>query len=384
MHESQFKTYDFIIAGAGCAGLSLLYAILNEPTLQQKRILVIDKEIKNKNDRTWCFWQKEQSTFENIVCHKWDNLKFESNYYKAHFNILPYEYKMIRGIDFYTCVLNLAEKFANVVFKNEAIEAIEVYQAKGIVKTSNFTYEANYVFNSTNLFYALEKPMLLQHFMGWEIEVNNPIFDEKMATFMDFTVPQTHGTTFMYVLPTSPTKALVEYTLFTENVLAKQAYTQALENYIKSKLAIDEYSITHEEFGIIPMTKQQFPTHHQQKIIHIGTAAGCVKASSGYTFSFIQKHTKAIVQKLVANKPPIVKKSFFQKRFHLYDKTLLEVLLQKKIQGDEIFAKIFKGNTPQKVLAFLDNESTLLNEIKLMNSVPTTTFLPIALKEMFS
>ena len=44
--------YDFIIAGSGCAGLSLLYKILLEPTLQNKSILIIDKDIKNTNDRT--------------------------------------------------------------------------------------------------------------------------------------------------------------------------------------------------------------------------------------------------------------------------------------------------------------------------------------------
>lgn len=40
------KKYDYIIAGSGCAGLSLLYRILKEPTLQHKSILVIDKDSK--------------------------------------------------------------------------------------------------------------------------------------------------------------------------------------------------------------------------------------------------------------------------------------------------------------------------------------------------
>ncbi|MDA9638819.1 lycopene cyclase, partial [bacterium] len=51
--------YDFIIAGAGCSGLSLLYKILQTPSLQNKSILVIDKDQKKNNDRTWCFWEKK-------------------------------------------------------------------------------------------------------------------------------------------------------------------------------------------------------------------------------------------------------------------------------------------------------------------------------------
>ena len=38
--------YDYIIAGSGCAGLSLLYKILQTPSLQNKSILVIDKDQK--------------------------------------------------------------------------------------------------------------------------------------------------------------------------------------------------------------------------------------------------------------------------------------------------------------------------------------------------
>jgi len=48
--------YDFIIAGAGCSGLSLLYKILQTPSLQNKSILVIDKDQKKNNDITLCFW----------------------------------------------------------------------------------------------------------------------------------------------------------------------------------------------------------------------------------------------------------------------------------------------------------------------------------------
>lgn len=50
--------------------------------------------------------------------------------------------------------------------------------------------------------------------------------------------------------------------------------------------------------------------------------------------------------------------------------------------GDEIFASIFKGNKASSVLAFLDNESSLLTDLKIMSSVPTKIFLPAALKEL--
>ena len=69
--------YDYIIAGAGCAGLSLLYRMLQDPNLNQKKILVLDKAPKNNNDRTWCFWEKDDGIFEEIVIHEWKSLEFK-------------------------------------------------------------------------------------------------------------------------------------------------------------------------------------------------------------------------------------------------------------------------------------------------------------------
>jgi len=48
--------YDYIIAGAGCAGLSLLHYIHQDSSLHQKKILIIDQNLKKSYDRTRWFW----------------------------------------------------------------------------------------------------------------------------------------------------------------------------------------------------------------------------------------------------------------------------------------------------------------------------------------
>jgi lycopene beta-cyclase len=102
---SKLKSYyDYIITGAGCAGLSLLLQILQHKKLHDKSILIVDKSPKVTNDRTWCFWEKEPGLFESIVHHRWTKLNFFSPTVKRTLNISPYEYKMIRGIDFFRYV----------------------------------------------------------------------------------------------------------------------------------------------------------------------------------------------------------------------------------------------------------------------------------------
>jgi len=378
-------TYDYIIAGSGCAGLSLLMRLLQEPQLNTKKILVLDQSPKTQNDRTWCFWEKNEGLFEPIVHHRWQEADFFSNSYSATLQLSPYVYKMIRGIDFYEYVISLAKQFHNVEFKFEPIKSIVTEYTNAVVITDQSVYQAAFVFNSIlfgDLLPEKNQPFLLQHFKGWLIETPAPCFDTNKATLMDFTVSQEHQTTFMYVLPIANNRALVEYTLFNEQLLEQSQYDQALNEYIALKLHIDNYKIVHSEFGIIPMTAKKFAPH-DGRVINIGIAGGQVKGSSGYAFQFIQKRTQQIVQSLVKDNHPFIRSTIQEKKFRLFDKVLLNVLFHQKLNGDQVFAKIFQKNTAATVLRFLDNESSITEDLRIMKSVPTNIFLPTALYELF-
>ncbi|MEM6721253.1 MAG: lycopene cyclase family protein [Bacteroidota bacterium] len=378
--------YDYIIAGSGCSGLSLLYRMLKDSNLSQKQILVIDKAQKNKNDRTWCFWEKGTGLFEPIVTHQWKTLEFLSDDFAQKFDMPEYRYKMIQGIDFYNHVLDFAKEFKNVTFVSENITAIESDTNKAVVATEKARYTANYVFNSTHLFYPKmdTENSLLQHFEGWVIKTKAPVFDKKVGRLMDFRLSQEHGATFMYVLPTSETEALVEYTLFTEKILEKGQYKAALEDYIKSYLKIEDYEISHTEFGIIPMSLAKFSRNvpNEKHIINIGTAGGFTKASSGYTFQFVQKHTENVIELLKQGKHPNPPLTFRDKMFQWYDRTLLEVILSDKLEGKEIFATMFKKRPIETILAFLGNESSFWEDLKIMSCLPILPFLTSGLKQL--
>ena len=373
--------YDYIIAGSGCAGLSLLHKILQTPSLQNKSILVIDKDQKKSNDRTWCFWEKNPGPFESIVYAKWNKLEFLSTDFKKKLNLESYTYKMIQGIDFYNFIINYAKKFKNVSFVQESINSID---KKAVLKTTKNTYTANYIFNSTNLFNPEinEQNSLLQHFKGWLIKTEKPVFNAEIGRLMDFRVSQENGATFMYVLPSSSTKALIEYTLFSPSTLKQETYVEELKKYIKEVLKIEKYTIEHEEFGIIPMSLAKFEQNPKQNIINIGTSGGYTKASSGYTFQFIQKNVIDIVKNLKTGKNPVQKLSFKNKIYQWYDRTLINVLLTKKMTGKEVFTIMFTKNPAHKILAFLGNESSISEDLLIMKSFPKIPFLIAGIKSL--
>lgn len=377
--------YDYIITGSGCAGLSLVYLMSQTEALSQKRILLIDKEEKNKNDRTWSFWEAEEGLFEPIVFHAWKELFFKSSTLDKSLDIAPFQYKMIRGLDFYTFVLNALKQHPNIHLVYEAITDIQS-QAKGAtVTTDKNTYEANWVFNSLlpkNIDYS-NSNYIAQHFGGWLIQTDKPTFNPKQAILMDFRIPQAGETRFMYVLPTSENTALLEATAFSNQLLTEADYDAMILDYIQAFTKIETYSILHKELGVIPMTDYPFQKHATNYIVPIGTAGGQVKASTGYAFTRIQKHTKQIVNALKDNQSPHIKPSALEKRFAFFDSILLNVMLKNSVPAATVFSLLFQRNRASTVLEFLNENTSLFQDIQIMNSVPIWPFMKAAFREMY-
>jgi lycopene beta-cyclase len=181
------------------------------------------------------------------------------------------------------------------------------------------------------------------------------------------------------VMPFTENRALIEYTMFSPSLLQTEQYDEGLEGYIRQHLKIEDYKITDTEFGVIPMTNHRFITN-EGNIINIGTAGGQTKASSGYTFRFIQKNSAAIVQQLIKAGNPFITKE--NERFHFYDSILLNILHHNSLPGKSIFTDLFKKNKTQNVLRFLDNESSFTEELKIISSLPTWPFLKAALRQL--
>ena len=390
--------YNYIITGAGCAGLSLLMRLMQHPFFRDKKILVIDQSPKTANDRTWCFWEKEPGIFESIIHHQWQKVNFFSDSFSSTLDLSPYQYKMIHGIDLYLHVKKESVYHPNIEWRYEKVKSINSNADEARVELEAEVFTADYIFNSIlfkNIPVLPSEPaplkrgggggiyLLLQHFKGWVIETKEPSFDPGLATFMDFRVNQTHGTTFIYLMPSSTTTALVEYTLFTKELLPKEKYENALRDYISSYLNIQDYTVTHEEFGVIPMTNMKFPLQ-EGRVVYTGIAGGQVKGSSGYAFQFIQKRAQQIIDLLLANNHFALQRTWTDKKFLLYDSVLLNVLYNRKMNGDEIFSSIFQKNPAPRVLRFLDNESNFYEDLQIMRSVPTGIFLPAALHELIT
>ena len=375
---------SYIILGSGASGLLLAYRMSQDSYFDDKSILIIDQVKDKGNDKTWCYWEEGTGEWDELLTKKWHKVFFGSEVFTDILDISPYSYKMIRSEKFYHKLWRSIDLKSNITFIEDSVKSYEEVDNRVKVVTNKSTYFGlkllNSIPNKTVYETQLKYPVLQQHFMGWFVKTKTDCFDDSIATFMDFNIPQNGNTRFMYVLPIDKNMALFEYTLFSKDLLEHSEYEDAIKEYLKEK-KITEFEILEKETGAIPMTSFKFEELNSNSILNIGTAGGWTKASTGYTFYNTSKKTKDLVSFL---KKEDDLSAFSKKtKFWFYDLLLLDVLANNNEKGSTFFASIFKKVNVKTILKFLGEESNIGEDLKIITSVSPKPFI-LAIVKRFS
>lgn len=389
---STTKHFDYIIAGAGAAGLSLVHAILSSPALRSKKILLVDQNLSPASDKTWSFWVSPSHPITKMTSLNWSDVTVSAyeNDFSSHLNRL--KYYCIQSGAYTERLLKIASDSPQVTTLKARISRIIEDDSRVCVETDGGNFYASWCFQSViasplsmnksqsnakaGMDGASDEIRLLQHFMGWEIEVKKPLFNQENVTLMDFDTPQKSGVTFFYVLPFSTTYALVEFTMFSDKMLSDSEYEIEIRQYLKNKFGLTDvdYTLVRKEIGAIPMESTRFSGWLNSKTLSIGMVGGHTKPSTGYTFMRIQNQIQAIVDCLENGKVPVHYGSSSY-RFRVYDIMLLSILAEDAKMGVRIFHDLFKKNSMELIFKFLDEKTNFFEEIKIFSTLPYIPFL---------
>ena len=250
------EKYDYIICGGGASGLLLSNAFIKDEFFNDKKILIIERDSKTLNDKTFGFWNDKESVLDDMVFKEWEFAEFKDSSSYNTFLLNPYKYKMIKSDQFYLHIRNKILKASNFKYLNSNINEID--EKNRIVKTDDGEFSSSIIFSSIYNEVDFKKyPLLKQHFIGWTIETKSKSFDDNKITFMDFSVDQKDEIRFMYILPFSKNKAVVEYTLFSQELISDNEYEKEIKSYLKEN-NIQGYTVKEKEKGMIPMTCYPF------------------------------------------------------------------------------------------------------------------------------
>ena len=220
---------------------------------------------------------------------------------------------------------------------------------------------------------------MLQHFLGQEIEVDKPVFNPSTAVLMDFRVDQSKGMHFIYLLPYSPTEALVESTLFTTNVLQREYYENTIKNYLADHYGASIKNIIHDEQGVIPMGSL---SPHDESIPGIGANAGAIRPASGYTFVFIHQQIQRAIQASNQGKPLRFKRP--HKAIDVWmDAVLLTVLRNWPQQGPKLFGRMASSLSGDEFVRFMSGQANWRLRLKVIMAMPKLPFIKGVSKHFF-
>ena len=251
-------------------------------------------------------------------------------------------------------------------------EGVEFIEEKSMTTT-----ESSQTFDSRPP--RASKNAMLQHFLGQEVEVDKPVFDSSTAILMDFRVDQSEGMHFIYLLPYSPTQALVESTLFSTTVLDREYYVNTINDYLADHYGASVQNIIHEEQGVIPMGTL---SQHDENIPGLGANAGAIRPASGYTFVFIHQQIQRAIESSKQGKPLRFKRP--HKAIDVWmDAVLLTVLRNWPQQGPKLFGRMASSLSGDEFVRFMSGQANWRLRLKVIMAMPKLPFIKGVSKHIF-
>ncbi len=359
---------DYAIVGAGAAGLSL--ALQLTEAFPARSVTLFDPGLGDLDNLTFAFWSPGEPPLTEAVSRSWSRVRVVADR-TAEGALDAYRYHVIEGHRFGEIALaRLATRPVSRV--PVAVTAIEPVEGGSFVVAGAARVFARWVFDSRLDLEAVpadpaRNVALTQRFLGWEVETEADAFDDEAVTLFDFGVPQGRDVRFVYTLPFSPRRALIEH-------VSHHAHDarEDLAAYVAA-MGLPPYRIVRREAGQSPLTDAVFPRRAGPRWLRVGVAGGRLKPSSGYAFVRIWEDSRAIVRSLAEHGHPFALPAD-PAGFALLDGLMLRVMRRSPARMGAIFLRLFERNPADRVLRFLDEAATLDEVLALGSSLPPGPF----------
>lgn len=372
---------DVVIVGAGAAGLACAAAIARAS--RALRVQVLDANAGPTSDRTYSFFRPlrgadpaverwltgDEPTYQTLEFFSptgeslrrtptrpyvtLDGAVFQERVL-ARIGSHPYV-TLERGVQ--VTALEDAGSFVRVVTTSGELRARRVVDARGGLPPTEP---------------APDDVRWLQHFVGWFVETERPFFEPGVARLMDFRVDQSHGPHFLYVLPRSPTEALVEDTYFSPAPRSPADYEAVLRSFLAEA---GPFRIVREERGTLPMTTAVAPPS-TGRVITLGQRGGAAKPSTGYAFTFSLRQVEREIDAwrrvglATSIDLPAPAQPARSPLLASYDAIFLTHLARHPERGGESLYRLFERAPIDSVIRFLSEEPTARDLFHVMNAVP--------------
>ena len=237
---------DYIIVGGGLQGGLIALALRHRRP--SARVTLVDRGSRPGGNHTWSFHANDvpaeaEPFVRPLVSAEWPSYRVN---FPGFARTVPSRYAAISS-DRFADVLENAGGELRLNAEVAALHPTHVRLTDGTELSATCVLDAR---GPT----AAETPAAAgyQKFVGLEVETERP-WPDAVPTVMDATVPQDDGYRFVYSLPFTPHRVLIEETHFADGArLDKPLLRRRIGEYADAR-GVGRWRVVREEAGVLPM-----------------------------------------------------------------------------------------------------------------------------------
>lgn len=369
---------DVVVVGAGCVGLATALRI---GSTEPGRSVVVLEARRGADPRSWCSWDDGSDPLPEARSASWTRWEVRTDRGTSCGSDPEHPYVLVRAGDRRAAVeQRLGATAAAVrIVEGAAVSGVTRADDDLVVRSTAGPLRAETVLDARGPRCPERvrpgRVLLHQRFVGRWVTSSRPVFDPTTVTLMDSTGRvDSDRVHFLYVLPVSPTRALVESTVFTADAADPVDHRAVIAAYVRERwgLSDDEWWIDDEEQGCIPMSDApatDLVADPDQPGAHV---LGTTRPSSGYGFARGNRHAAVVARHVLAGTPvpPLADRA----RTRFLDAVFLRFLRDRPDRAPEVFRRMFALPGPL-VVRFLTERSTLVDDVRLVLALPKRPFL---------
>lgn len=370
--------YELVILGGGCAGLSLATELAHIGVTSPHAV-VLEARQTYSNDRTWCYFKDGQAQARTDVQHAWPTMRVASSAGNVVFDCGSACYEMVNAGQFYKNAQLTIGQSDHIDLKMGVVVTSPPEKQDDVwrIDTDLGTLYSRFVVDTRPAqLPRRDGAALWQSFYGEEIECDVDIFDVACGDLMDFAAADACGALqvlpeavcFVYILPTTAKRALIEFTVFGPDPLSSEKLHALHANAVALRLGSATFSVLRSEHGVLPMGATSLAAVGDASYVRAGLSAGGARPSSGYAFARIQRWASSCAFSLAAGYGPLghAPDRLIQRAM---DALFLKLVRVRPDLAPDLFVALFSGTDPQSVIRFLSDRATLADYARVVTSL---------------
>lgn len=267
-----------LVAGGGLAAALIAQRLSPEPDLD---IIILEAAEAPFGEHTWSFHLADVGAdlawIEPLIAHRWAGQSVRFPAFTRH---LSSGYATLTS----RSAREAMARLGNVSIRTGAV--VDEIDARGVTLAGGERLAADCVIDARGYRKSTALALGFQKFVGLEIETAEPhgLVD---PVIMDASVDQLDGYRFVYLLPFSPTRVLIEDTRYADGEALDQAALEAaILDYARQKgWAVAE--IVRREHGVLPISlahdAQKFWSEAPADVPQAGMRAALFHPTTGYS-----------------------------------------------------------------------------------------------------